>query len=225
MEAEKKFHPYLPWKTFFNLLLQMEERGLPARIDRSYLQGRSGADQSYLISTLKSFRLIGQEGEVEDSLRELVQDKENRPERIAALLRENYPEVMALAANATQQQLDEVFRAYGLSSNTLRKAETFLLHGAAYAGMKLSPHFTTPRSAPPAGRSNRKGKEKRTGGTGAETQTPITPQGGGDDPAERRRQALFDVLLKKLDSADTYDEALVDRLERIAGTLKEGGAG
>src|SRR5690349_13036322 len=104
MESEKKFHPYLPWKTFFNLLLQMEERGLPARIDRSYLQGRSGADQSYLISTLKSFGLIGAEGEVLDPLRELVQDKEGRQGRIAGLLQENYPEVIALAPNATQQQ-------------------------------------------------------------------------------------------------------------------------
>ena len=97
-----------------------------------------------------------------------------------------------------------------------------MLHGAAYAGIKLSPHFTTPRSAPPAGRSGRKAKEKRTGGTGGETPTPIVPQGTGDDPGERRRQALFDVLLEKLKGADGYDEKLVDRLERIAGTIQEG---
>jgi hypothetical protein len=219
----KKFRPYIPWRTFFNLLTQMEERGLPARIDRSYLQGKSGADQSYIISTLKSFGLITQEGAVEPSLRTLVQAKDERPASVANLLRANYAEAFALADNATQQQLDEVFRAYGLNGATLRKAETFLLHGAAYAGLKLSPHFATPRqSTAPASRGGSKRKAVKSKDDSIPPKELEKPT---EDDSVTMRKAYFELLRKKVDESTEIDSTLLDRMERLMGMDPPGSSG
>lgn len=220
-ENPKRYAPYLAWRTFFNLILQLDEKGLPTRIDRSFLIGRSGVDQTYLIATLKGFGMIADDGTVLAPLKDLVQDRDGRPALAAPVLRANYPEVFALAPNATQSQLDDVFReVHGLSGDTLRKAQTFLLHGAAFAGLKLSPYFKTPRgvggtSGPRRTRKPRTLSAAPTISTIETTDTDVLSR--SEAPPDDMKLRYFELLLKKADVADAADTGLLDRIERLIG--------
>ncbi len=225
-EPIKRYAPYLAWRTFFNLILQLDEKGLPTRIDRSFLSQRSGVDQGYLIATLKAFDMIAEDGTVLQPLKDLVANRDGRPALVANVLRAHYPEVFELPANATQAELDEVFRAvFAQSGATLRKAQTFLLHGAAFAGIKLSPYFKTPRGVPGATGARRTRKRANPRGTAAASTTivtdPIQPS-RPDAPADDMRLRYFEVLLKKVDSADDTDADLLDRIERLIGVDRPG---
>lgn len=220
-EPVKRYAPYLAWRTFFNLILQLDEKGLPTRIDRSFLSQRSGLDQGYLIATLKAFGMIAEDGTVLDPLKELVAARDGRPPIVADMLRAHYPEVFALPPNATQAQLDDIFReVFGQSGATLRKAETFFLHGATFAGLKLSPYFKAPRGVQGASAPRR--TRKRTSGRGSSSPAvpPVLNEGTSGSPdasADDMRLRYFDVLLKKVDSTDATDADLLDRIERLIG--------
>lgn len=218
-EPIKRYAPYLAWRTFFNLILQLDEKGLPTRIDRSFLSQRSGVDQGYLIATLKAFVMIADDGTVLQPLKDLVANRDGRPALVANVLRAHYPEVFELPANATQAELDEVFRAvFAQSGATLRKAQTFLLHGAAFASIKLSPYFKTPRGVPGATGARRTRKRATSRGTAAVPTTTTTDPiqtTRPEAPAEDMRLRYFEVLLKKVDAADETDADLLDRIERL----------
>lgn len=225
-EPIKRYAPYLAWRTFFNLILQLDEKGLPTRIDRSFLSQRSGVDQGYLIATLKAFGMIADDGTVLQPLKDLVADREGRPALVADVLKIHYPEVFALPANATQAELDEVFRAvFAQSGATLRKAQTFLLHGAAFAGLKLSPYFKTPRGVPAANgtrRTRKRGAGRGTAAVSATTTNDPTQTPRPEAPADDMRLRYFEVLLKKVDSAEDTDADLLDRIERLIGVDRPG---
>ena len=144
-ESGKFTPPYnVVWSTFNHFLESIDPATLPPKIDRSYLSRMSGTNQTYMLSALRSFELIGQDKEVTSALKELVKNPDGRPAMIADLLRRFYPEVVELGQNnGTVAQLDEVFRTkYGLSGNTIRKATAFYMHAAQYAGVPLSVHWT-----------------------------------------------------------------------------------
>lgn len=219
-EPVKRYAPYLAWRTFFNLIVQLDEKGLPTRIDRSFLSQRSGLDQGYLIATLKAFGMIAEDGTVLEPLKELVAARDGRPQIVAELLRRHYPEVFALPTNATQSQLDDVFReVFAQTGATLRKSETFFLHGATYAGLKLSPYFKAPRGV--QGASGPRRTRKKTaprGQTTAVTADSIERTGPtADSPGDEMRLRYFEVLLKKVDGSDETDADLLDRIERLIG--------
>lgn len=220
--------PYMPFKTFTNLLVRMQQNGVPRRLDSDYLKNMSGATRSQLMGGLKWLGLLGKEDRPEKALTELVQATDDRPAKVAELFRQHYAWAIALAQeNATQGELDEEFRKHGVTGSTLRKATAFYLQGAKYAGLPLSPHFRETRAATTSRRpSTRKPKGDQA------TPTPKRQDSERQDPSpevtsaeERRRQALFDMLLQKVAEADDINDALLDRLERIAGTLPGDKAG
>lgn len=220
-EPIKRYAPYLAWRTFFNLILQLDEKGLPTRIDRSFLSQRSGLDQGYLIATLKAFGMIAEDGTVLEPLKDLVAAGEGRPPIVADLLKAHYPEVFALPTNATQAQLDDVFRdVFGQSGATLRKSETFFLHGATFAGLKLSPYFKAPRGVQ-GGASTTRRPRKRTAPRGQTAPVITDPADKAapstESPADEMRLRYFDVLLKKVDGSGETDADLLDRIERLIG--------
>jgi hypothetical protein len=143
--ASGKFTPpyNVVWSTFNNFLDSVDPATLPPRIDRSYLSRMSGTNQTYLLSALRSFELIGPGNEATPTLKELAKNPDGRPAMIADLLRRFYPEVVELGQNnGTVAQLEETFRTkHGLSGNTIRKAAAFYMHAAQYAGVPLSVHW------------------------------------------------------------------------------------
>jgi hypothetical protein len=142
--AERSKYPYLPFSTFRTLLEKMEKEGVPGRIDRTYLGYTSGIMQTYLIATLRSFGLIDENNSPTDELVKLAKAGDERPAALRPLIETHYSRQLALGRNATAGQLDEAFKP--LQGETKRKAITFFLHAAKYAGIELSRHFKAPRA-------------------------------------------------------------------------------
>jgi len=146
--ADRPAVPYLPFDTFKNFIEGLSGgRPLPPRIDRSLMAGMAGGTQTLLLGALSAFGLIGDNREVRQPFAELVRaEPDQRQELIARLLRETYPEALALAErHATADQLAENFRAMsGYQGSTLRKAITFFLNMAKYAQVEVSPFFRAP---------------------------------------------------------------------------------
>lgn len=142
--------PYVSFKSLVRLFDRMGSEGIPARIDRSYLSGMSGGYQSQLLASLRVLGLIRDDGTVTEDLQHLASKPDERPEKLKTLLEGLYPKPIELGrVNATQAQLVEAFKEYGISGSTLRKAIAFYLEAAQFAGIPISPHFKPPKAASP----------------------------------------------------------------------------
>ena len=138
--------PYVAWRTLFNLLERMSSEPPPPRIDRTYLRNLDGNAQTQLMAALRWLGLIETDGTVTSDLRSLLGNAGVRKVALAQIIRNKYPEAIALAEqNATQGQLDDAFRTYGLGGDTLRKAESFFLRsGAVDADLGFFSRLATP---------------------------------------------------------------------------------
>lgn len=174
-ESSRATPPYAAWTTTRNLLERMQNEGVPARIDRTYLQGMSGGTQNHVMAALRSLGLIDDEGAPLDRLRDIVDKPEQRPSIMAQLLRERFPDLVALDANATRGQLDEVLAGYGLSGATARKSASFFVQAAEYADLEISPHIKAKRRPSTTGTSSRKtASRKRKTASGTDSAPPDT---------------------------------------------------
>src|SRR5437762_1490071 len=155
--------PYLPFSKITGMLQRMREQGVPGRIDRSYLTWLPGIDQTYLMATLRTFGWTDDLGHPTDDLKALV-DADPAQERkiIGDLLKTYYAGVFAKGPNATQAQLEGVFKDYGVKGSTVRKAITFFLKAAEHAGLSVSPLFKTPRAVTAPAGARRGGRKKDT---------------------------------------------------------------
>lgn len=153
--------PYMSWATFEGIIEQLGAVGVPDQIDRSVLNYRSGGDQSQFLRAAKAFGLITDDGVPTDRLNELVSNPEQRPEIYKAMLHEKYPKVIALGTGATQQQLTDEFREFGIEGDTVRKAIAFYINAAKHADIPLSPRFKSTR--PGSGGRKAGTRRKNTG--------------------------------------------------------------
>jgi hypothetical protein len=145
----------------------MRQESVPARVDRSYLHTASGSARAQLTGTFRALGLIDAELGPTETLRELVQDPERRPEILSQIVETFYAPIVALDDHATQQQLEEAFRdEYGIQGSTVRKAASFYLAIAKAAGIKTSSLFATTRTST-AGATRRRRTPK--------TVAPIAP--------------------------------------------------
>lgn len=151
--------PYLSFETFKNFIDSLSGgRPLPARIDRSLMQGMAGGTQTLLLSSLTSFALIGEAREVLPALLDITNRRdEERHLAYVPLVQRFYAEQLTLSREqATADQLAESFRRLsGYQGSTLRKAITFFLNMARYAEIPLSPYFRAPAQVPSGGKAVR----------------------------------------------------------------------
>ncbi len=154
--------PYMAFQTLWNFLGELAEKPLPPQIDRSLMNSKSGTDQANLVAAMRSFELIDEQNVVQEALKSLTDhDVETRKARLADLVRHYYaPALKVSEINGTETQLRDVFRdTFQISSaDTQRKAVTFFLHAARYAGIEVSSHFPQTRAGqggPGAPRSRR----------------------------------------------------------------------
>jgi hypothetical protein len=223
--------PYnLAFSTFNNFLAKADPETLPPKIDRSYLGSMAGNVQTYLMAALRSFELIEPDRTVTPALKELTKNPDGRPGLIADLLAKFYPEMVELGKNnATVLQLEEAFRKFGLAGNTIRKAATFYMHAAQYAGIPLSVHWTVRKAGSghrEEGASKRRGKP--TGRSAAQGQSTVRTPGGDSRSLTLRSGGtvtltvsvnLFDLsredrtfVLKLIDEMSDYDLEAGNRL-------------
>src|SRR5579862_1068269 len=174
--------PYFAFKTLLNQLDFMKERGVPARIDRSFLVGMSGAGQAQYITGLRSLGLIDAAGTVTPRLTQIVNGSlTDRKRLLRETLESRYAKAIELGKeNATTGQLVELFREeYGATGDTARKGIAFYLNAARYVGeVPLSPMFQTPKVTSSGVPSKKRAKrfprplEAPNGGDGHEPDPP-----------------------------------------------------
>lgn len=213
--------PYMSFKSFRGLLDEMGDRGVPARVDRSFLQHKSGSIQSQLLTGLRALGLIDEDKVPADRLRVMAEQPDERPQVLREIVEEYYARPLGMQ-QGTRQQLEEWFRSEGLSGATVDKGIAFFVQAADFAGLEISPHFRAqgPKRSGSrktnSGQSGRKRRVKREGevqGQGAERQRE--PEPPEDDPMEMRKARYLDVLIKKIEESEDPDERLLDRVERI----------
>lgn len=153
--------PYISFRTLLNAIQRMQDEGMPARLDRSYLSNLPWSSQNQFLAAVRSLGLIDDAGKPSQTLIELVEQPERRQEIFERILRERYAGPVSLDANATQDQLEEQFRSFGLTGSTARKAIAFYLHAARFAEVPLSPHFRSPRTTdrPASSRRRTRGRQ------------------------------------------------------------------
>jgi hypothetical protein len=138
MEAGRPVVPYVPFKTFLTALDALT-RSLPNQLDRSVWPSYSGAIQGQLLGAFRFLGLMDESNCPSPALREILAKPESRRDLLRALLEGHYRPLVALDLTRTSpRQLDEAMREYGLSGATHKKALSFFLQMAQYAGLPLS---------------------------------------------------------------------------------------
>lgn len=195
--------PYISFTQLENVFERMRNEGVPARIDRSYLGSWSGSMQGQFLKATASLGLRDEHGRPTELLKRLVSDPDSRPTIIGEILKEKYPEAVALGQDATQQQLEEVFRNYnGISGSTTRKAITFFLNAAKFAGIPTSPFFKTPRQGNSGPRASRpRSRRQATPAPADPALAPATPP----NPLADLHPAIV-TLVKALPEFESEDE-------------------
>ncbi len=130
--------PYVPFRTFL-AALETLERGCPNQLDRSVWPSSSGAIQGQLLGAFRFLGLMDEAQCPSAELRELIGKKESRRVLLRRILEKNYATLVAMDLSRTSpHQLEEAMRQYGLSGATHKKALSFFLQAAQYAGLPLS---------------------------------------------------------------------------------------
>jgi hypothetical protein len=158
--------PYGAFGTLSNTVERLaKEGGIPNQIDRSYLSNLPGSAQTELLQSMRALGLVDEQLQPSRDLELLVQETDGRGGVMQGILEGKYEGPLALGPFATQQQLEDEFRKYGITGNTLRKAIRFFLAAAKYADIAVSPHFRSPKVDATA-RTPRKTKTRETDGGG-----------------------------------------------------------
>ncbi|MBI4303175.1 MAG: DUF5343 domain-containing protein [Chloroflexi bacterium] len=146
--SRKRLPPYVSYRTFTNCIDGMQQRGVPARFDRSYWEDMlSGSTGTQLLAALRFMNLIDVNGRTMPQLKPLVSAKgDQRAERLNEIASECYSFVLKGSLdlqNATRGQLEEAFKdSFQLTDDVNRKCIKFFIALANDAGITLSTHIT-----------------------------------------------------------------------------------
>ena len=134
--------PYTSYRTFKTFIQDLEEHGVPSRIDRSVLTRFSGVVGTQLMHALRFLGLIEGHGRPTQRLKELVNAHSagHWPEKFLELLRQEYAPMFAIELEtATPSHFNEAFRkAFPAADAVVQKCVTFFLYAANDAGVKIS---------------------------------------------------------------------------------------
>jgi hypothetical protein len=194
-ETKKVIPPYLPYRTFTNLLDRLKANVLPARIDRSIVGSFSGAIQSQIFLTLKYLSLTDEGGVPSEQLAKLVNSADAARQQILhEIVTSSYPFVLKTEFNLRQltgDQLIGIFNKEGCSGETTRKAVAFFMAIAKDAGMELSPYLKRPKGKVSRGTAGKK-KEGDTSQEDSLTNQQVLPNLGMVD-ASWQQQVLSKI--------------------------------
>jgi len=174
-EARRSFAPYVAFKTFLTAL-DVLAQGLPNRLDRSVWPSFSGGTQSQMLSAFRFLGLIDEQGNVQSTLRALVDEKERRPVNLGAILETRYPKIATLAReNASPKQFEDAMGELS-GRGTLRKAIAFFVPAAKYAGVPIPKSWQTRKKRGTGTASHRKTvrQKQEAKSSGAKQRLPKT---------------------------------------------------
>lgn len=224
--------PYnIPWATFLSAVEKISADP-PNRVDRSYLGSQSGTIQTYLIASLKTFGLIDHEARptrIND-----FADPSNREVKMAELLAEFYPALVALGqTKATNDELREKFaEAFpGITGESRVKAIRFFLSGMSYAKLPVSSLWSSvkaPRGASARTTTPRKPARKTTpngpgGNSGGADVVQPPPVGGYSRTVELKSGGTVTLTYNvNMMTSTQADEDFVLGLVRQLRSYQEG---
>ena len=139
-ESAKVTVPYLPFKTFISILESMS-KFLPDQVHTSMWPSYSGAVKSQAMATLKFLKLITEDGTPTKPLTDIAgSESKYWPNYMKDVLANSYVDLMSCdLTKATPGSFDAEMRKFGQEGDTHRKAASFFLQAAKYAGVPLSP--------------------------------------------------------------------------------------
>lgn len=147
--------PYLPFATFLSGIERLAPEA-PEVIDKTIFSSFSGTAQSQIVGALRFLGLIDAQNRTQAVLETIVSDPNSRKDLLAVSLREAYADVFAIGLQkASPKQLDEAMENYNVYGATHRKAVSFFVKAAQYAGVPLSAFIVS--------RKGRSGRRKTVG--------------------------------------------------------------
>lgn len=170
--------PYLPYTSFKRFLGSLKAGAIPSRIDKTLMSAQSGSMQSWIMSALKFFNFIDDNGTPLENLSLVIEaqgDAARKAQWKKAFDRAYEPIISGLdLQRATIGQLNERF-GKDFSSETVRKCQSFFAAAAEDAGIILADHLK-PKARGTGPRKPRKNKPA------ASSQIdPIGEHGHGND--------------------------------------------
>jgi hypothetical protein len=144
---KKRSPPYVSYRSFLTLLEELQ-RGMPARIDRSYWGDKfSGSTGTQLMSALRFLNLVDSNGVPTVQLKELTGSRGAvKAGILKKISQESFTFLMSNTfepEKATYAQLEEVFKeVYQVDRDVARKCIKFFTEITGEAGIELSPFIT-----------------------------------------------------------------------------------
>lgn len=195
---------YLPFATFTSALDELKQIGIPNKIERSTFPSKSGQDQTQIVSALKFFDLIADDGTPQPLLSDLVnKENEQRKPLIKQLIETHYSDIVALDfAKLTPSQLDQALsdQKYNIQGETKKKAKTFLLKAAKFAGYTIHQNLTKITRNRKGARKGAAGEDEQSNNGGGSVRQPTPPA-----PAQESKspyQVLIEILSPDMEEAE-----------------------
>jgi len=215
--------PYIAFKTLIDIVERMEREEPPTRVDGSYLDSYAGGYRPTVINNLQTLGLLNTAGEPTEKLKALIKASEaERKVQIADILRATYPDVVALNKYSTQQQFLDAFTAMGVSGDTRRKAISFFLKAATFAGLPTGMHWKTP--AAQVGGTRRRAKAATDNGqkvdTPAQEEVAATPSVAGGETVTINFGDAGSVVVNVAVKWLQLDDATFAKLRKVINDLK-----
>lgn len=217
--------PYVSFRTLLTQIERMHVEGVPSKIDKYFLVGMAGGTQNHFRHALRSLGLIEEDDRSTQLLYDLAgANPEERKQEFGAILRDRFPALVNLGSNASKSEFLAVLAEYNMNSpDTQRKALSFFVGAAEYAGIGVSNHVKSGRAPSSSPRKTTARKATRNSGAskGNESngQTP-TPSAADRVLTDAEMRALyFKLLLKKAE--DGEDDTLLDRIEHLVGVAPD----
>lgn len=253
MENERKYPAaYLPLATLLTAFDHLKAIGIPNKIESRTFPSMSSQSTSQLLSALKFFELIEDDGTPKPLLYELVQKPEERKTLIRQLIETHYPDIVEKDfAKLTVTELDGALagKRYNVQGDTRKKAKTFLLKAAQFAGFTVHPLLTkvTRTRRREGGRRAGQAAGNTNGGAASVNEDlgapPVTPiketQQGSQRTIQLRRGGSLELLLDVnilalkgedrafvfdlIDKIDAYEEGSISSTEGTEQVEREAG--
>lgn len=201
--------PYATFGTFISLFNKLRDRGVPSRIDPSVFGSASGSVSYSVIASLKSLKLIDEDGRPSETFSEfaLASDDKRGP-LLKDIIEAGYPSLFADGINlakATASEFDEHIRKeYDVKGSTVDKIAAFFLAAATQAGIELSPHLIARKPAYSSTSSKKSAKQRKNDDSGADSPPPPPPP----PPAQISEKALEYRLVDLMSEAAGSSEVM-----------------
>ncbi len=190
---DKSIPPYIPWKTFCNLIERFKATAVPPVLDNSVLLNFPGGMRGQIRSAMRFLGLADADGNVTGNLDQLVQSHgtDKWQSELWDVLETAYAPVVGELniASATPAQLDKQFRNAGVSGQMADKSIRFFLSALESAGRQVSPFLLArgSRSAVSKGsrRNGKAGRPAQERASGAADEPPGDEEAAAAQPRTR----------------------------------------